>query len=295
MDTIRKSSLRIASLLLTAASAIFTPLAFTQTTPTPAPYTPTLTFDVASVRENTSDLSHGYTVTGQNPPHSSKFSATNYSARDLIGQAYGVQYFQITNGPDWLDRARFVVEAKSDTSTDEALAKLSKEQATLEKQHMLQVLLADRFKLKVHQDTKDLPGFALVIAKNGLKMQPAKGEPPTPDEIKSFGDHPVPPLYQRGDGRQGYQFFAHGASMARITEMLAGQFNTTVVDKTGLTATYDFTLQYNGTVTARELEGVETWPPLTTAIQDQLGLKLEPIKAPTPILVIDRLERPSEN
>ena len=83
--------------------------------------------------------------------------------------------------------------------------------------------------------------------------------------------------------------------MPRITEMLAGQFNTTVVDRTGLTTTYDFTLQYNGTVTARELEGVETWPPLTTAIQDQLGLKLEPIKAPTPVLVIDHLERPSEN
>jgi uncharacterized protein (TIGR03435 family) len=282
-----------ASLLL-AATTLLTPPAFSQTTPD-IPYTFTFTFDVASVRENTADLSHGYTMTGQNPPHSSKFSATNYSARDLIVQAYGVQYFQILNGPDWLDRARFVVEAKSDASTDEALAKLSNEQAKLEKQHMLQVLLADRFKLKVHPDTKDLPGFALVIAKNGLKMQVAKGERPGPDELKAFGDNPVPPLYQQGDGRRGYQFFAHGASMAGITGMLAGQFNTTVVDKTGLTATYDFTLQYNGTVSPRETEGVEPWPPLNTAIQDQLGLKLEPTKAPTPILVIDHIEKPSEN
>ena len=287
---LRKPNL-IAAFLFLVASFTATPATFSQTTP----YTPTLTFDLAAVRENTADLSHGYTMSTANPPHGSKFSATNHTARDLILQAYGLQSFQIIGGPDWLDRARFVIEAKSDAATDEAMAKLSNDQARLEKQHMLQVLLADRFKLKVHQDTKDLPAFALVIAKNGLKMQEAKGEKPGPDELKRFGDRPIPPLYQLGDGRRGYQFFAHGASMTRITDMLAGQFNTTVVDKTGLTATYDFTLQYNGTVTAREIEGVEAWPPLTTAIQDQLGLKLESIKAPTPTLVIDHLERPSEN
>ena len=83
--------------------------------------------------------------------------------------------------------------------------------------------------------------------------------------------------------------------MIQIKDTLAGQFNTTVTDKTGLTASYDFTLQYNGTITARELEDVETWPPLITAIRDQLGLKLEPIKAPTAVLVIDQIEWPSAN
>jgi uncharacterized protein (TIGR03435 family) len=292
MRVTHRSNLITQSLLL-ATSSLFVPLSFSQTTPIATPYTPTFTFDVASVHENKADPNLGYTISGPTSPHSSKFSAINYTARDLIMQAYGLQYFQIIGGPDWLNRARFVIEAKSDAATDEALAKLTNDRAMLKKQHMLQVLLADRFKLKVHSDTKDLPGFALVIAKNGLKMQEAKGEEPGSDELKSSGSRTVPPLYQRRDGRRGYQFFAHGASMIQIKDTLAGQFNTTVTDKTGLTAA--FTLQYNGTITARELEGVETWPPLITAIQDQLGLKLEPIKAPTTVLLIDQIERPSAN
>ena len=290
MQIAAKSKFTMASLLIAAATTtLLTPLALTQTTP----YIPTFTFDIATIRENAP--SDSYTMMVSSPLHSSKFSNTSITAKNLITVAYGLNYYQISGGPDWLDRARFNVQAKSDATVDEAMSKLTKEQASLEKQHMLQTLLADRFKLKVHQETKDLPAFALVIAKSGLKMQVAKGEKPGPDELKAFGDNPVPPLYQQGDGRRGYQYFAHGASMALITDMLAGQFNTTVVDKTGLTATYDFTLQYNGTVSPHEMEGVETWPPLTTAIQDQLGLKLEPIKAPTQILIIDHIERPTEN
>ena len=184
MRVTRKSTLITQSLLL-ATSGLFVPRSLSQTTPIATPYTPTFTFDVASVRENAADLSHGYTISGPNLPHSSKFSAIDYTARDLIMQAYGLQYFQIIGGPDWFDRARFVIEAKSDAATDEALAKLTNDQAMLEKQHMLQVLLADRFKLKVHPDTKDLPGFALVIAKDGSKCRKQKGEKPRSDELKS--------------------------------------------------------------------------------------------------------------
>jgi uncharacterized protein (TIGR03435 family) len=286
---IRRSSLTATSLLL-AASFTAVPLPFSQTTPAPdAPYTPTFTFDVATIREN--PPSDSYTMMGSSPPRSSKFSNTSITAKNLITLAYGLNYYQTSGGPDWLDRARFNIQAKSDPAVDEAMSKLTKEQASLEKRHMLQTLLADRFKLKVHQETKDLPAFALVIAKSGLKMQEAKPAPPNPD-----GTTPkLPAFYQKGDGRRGYQFIADGAAMPALIEALAGQFAATIVDKTGLTATYDFTLQYNGTVSPHEMEGVEPWPPLTTAIQDQLGLKLEPTKAPTQILVIDHIERPTEN
>jgi uncharacterized protein (TIGR03435 family) len=76
---------------------------------------------------------------------------------------------------------------------------------------------------------------------------------------------------------------------------MAGQFATNVIDKTALTGKYDFTLQYNGTIEPHEMEGYEPWPPLKSALPDQLGLRLEPAKGPVATLVIDHIEMPSEN
>jgi uncharacterized protein (TIGR03435 family) len=292
MPIARKSRPTTASLLLATVSAtLFAPLAFSQT----IPYTPKFTFDVVSVHENTADPSGGYPIYGTNSPDSSKYSAINFTARDLITVAYGIQDFRISGGPDWLTRARFTVEAKSDASTDDALARLSIQDAWLEKQHMLQVLLADRFHLRVHWATKDLPGFALVVAKGGPKMQNPKDRKPSPDEPRYIGDSTIPHYSARGDGYGGFELIGRGASMEGLAATLAGQFKITVVDKTSLTGTYDFTLQFNGTVTARDEEDGETYPPLITAIQKQLGLKLKPTKVPTPVLIIDHLERPTEN
>lgn len=293
MPIARKTIPTTASLLLATVSAtLFAPLAFSQTTP----YTPKFTFDVVSVRENTADPSGGYPIYSTNSPDSSKYSAINFTARDLISVAYGIQDFRISGGPDWLTRARFTVEAKSDASTDDALARLSVQKAWLEKQHMLQVLLADRFHLKVHWATKDLPGFALVVAKGGPKMQNPKDRKPGPDDDPRYiGDSPIPHYSTRGDGYGGFEYLGRGASMEGLAAVLAGEFKTTIVDKTGLTGTYDFTLQFNGTVTARDEEDDETYPPLITGIQKQLGLKLKPTKVPTPVLIIDHLERPTEN
>jgi uncharacterized protein (TIGR03435 family) len=286
------------TLLFIVAGAMTVPSVSAQESVTPSPaanaeYVPTFTFDVASIREN--KPSNSYTMTIAAQLHSSNFRVTSFSAMDLITMAYRIQRFQISDAPDWAYSTRFDIQAKSDSSVEEALAKLSDHQAQLEKRHMLQTLLSDRFQLKTHRGTKELPAFELTVMKNGSKLQETKVDPTSSEESTDAAHPKMPSLYQRGDGDRGYEFVAHGASMESIVEMLEEQFQTTVLDKTGLTGNYDFTLQYNDAVTNHSTDDDTAWPPLIKAIQERLGLKLQSTKAPVSILVIDHIEKPSEN
>jgi uncharacterized protein (TIGR03435 family) len=255
-------------------------------------YVPTLTFEVASIRQ--SSEADSYLVGGSFSPHSSSLRVTNFNPMNLLSMAYGVRWDQISGLPNW--DAMFNIQAKSDSAADERLAKLNKDQEKLEQQHMMQALLADRFKLKIHWETREGPTYNLVVSKNGSKMREAKGESPNPEEIKVWGDKPIPHLYQQGDSQAGYDFTGHGCSMDDIADMLAGQFGHPVSDKTGLTGKYDFKLRYHGIrLSDRSADDMDPVPPLDTAIQDQLGLKLEPAKGPVQFLVIDHIEKPSEN
>jgi len=287
-------------LLLLAAwwMVVAAPFAFAQTgdrAPATASkaYVPTLTFDVASIRE--SPPPDGYMIVGYTfSPHSSSFRATNLDILNLLTVAYGIRRDQISGVPD--SRVMFNIQAKSDSAANERLAGLSKAQEKLEQRHMLQALLADRFKLKTHWETREGLAYDLLVSKNGPKMQEARGEPPSAEEKKAWGDHTIPPLYQRGDSRVGFDYVAHGCSMSDITDMLAMQFGHPVLDKTGLTDKYDFILRYHGTRLAdRKADDLDPVPTLDTAIQDQLGLKLKPTKAPEKFLVIDYIEKPSKN
>ncbi len=226
--------------------------------------------------------------------HSSSLHVTNFDVMNLLSMAYGIRRDQISGLPNW--REMFNIQAKSDSAADERLASLSKDQQTLEQQHMMQVLLADRFKLKAHWETREGLAYDLVLSKDGPKMAAAKGEPPSAVEKKTWGDHPIPPLYQRGDSRVGFDFVAHGCSMDDIVQMLANQFGHPVLDKTGLTGKYDFILRYHGTrLSDRKADDMDPIPTLDTAIQDQLGLKLKSTKGPVQTLVIDHIEKPSAN
>lgn len=292
------TSSRKTLLLLACATLVAVPIASAQGSTAQSPaadavYVPTLTYDVASIREN--QPSDSYTLSVVSPPHAGSFKVTSFTAEELILMAYGMKIFQVSGSPNWAQSARYDVQAKADLSVDEALQKLNNRQALLEKQHMLQMLLADRFQLKVHRETKELPAFELTVLKNGPKLQETNVEPPTPEESKDPTHPKLPSLYQRGDGQRGYEFIADGASMKAIVEMLEGQFQTTVVDKTGLTGKYTFTLQYHGAMPDSTADDDTTWPPLFKAIQEQLGLKLIPTKAPGTILIIDHIEKPSEN
>lgn len=257
-----------------------------------AAYVPTMTFEVASVRQ--SEVSNSYTVSGFFTQHTGTFRVTNWSIENLISIAYGLNGFgQLSGVPDSFHLAKFNIQAKAGDEADEKLAKLPREQQWLEQRHMIEVLLAERFHMKAHWETKEGDIYNLV-SKGRAKLRETNGAPPSDDD-----GHPVPPLYQRNGSVNGYDYVGHACPMDALVEALTAQFGRPVADKTGLTGKYDFVLSYHR---IRESEGdtdansdPHIAPPLEIAVQDQLGLKLEPAKGPVTKLVIDHLEKPTEN
>ncbi len=281
-----RSTLRTSAV---AALASFAAAYAQKPAPPVAPdYVPTLTFDVASVRESAPNQGNGVRVGVVSPPHSCKFTATNFPAKALLQAAYGFGT-PVIGGPDWLNDHYFTVEAKCDHSVDDQLAKLTDDQATLEKRHMLQALLADRFHLKGHTEVKETSVYSITVAKGGPKLHEVKVDTDDPS-------HPTPANtgvdVQAHGGAQGLEFVVRSASMKAVAGMLTSQIETPVVDHTGLTGYYDFTLQFGRPWSANN---PESWPDIVTATQEQLGLKLESIKAPIEVFVIDHMEMPSAN
>jgi uncharacterized protein (TIGR03435 family) len=269
----------------------------TLSSPANAPYVATMTFDVASVRENKDiDLNAGITVSGHFVPHTTTLIVTNWSIENLISYAYGVDLYQIVGRPKWPWPTFFVIEARGDSEANAKMAALTEEQQSAEQQHMLQALLEERFKLKTHWETKEGDVYNLVVAKGGPKLHVEGSMPASADELKIFGeDRPVPALRQKNDG-QGYDFIAHGCSMDQWVGMLTAQFGRPVMDKTGLTGKYDFILKYRGRWDRdRSADDVDPTPPMDRALQEELGLKVEAAKGPVKIMVIDHIDKPSEN
>ncbi len=173
----------------------------------------------------------------------------------------------IKAGPDWVMRGddRFNVEAKVEDPTKATEAQLLE---------MLQALLIERFHMKFHRETKDMPGFALEVAKNGPKLRQTQGE----DVGWDYGG-----LGKSAPG-QPMMINVRKYSMPMFASLLT-QFGQPVVDKTGLAGTYDFTLSWDET----------NGPQLSTALQQQLGLKFESQKVPVSLIVIESAEKPTEN
>jgi bla regulator protein BlaR1 len=263
--------------------------------------------------QDTNSAAHGYEVASIRPNKSGDnmtrmmikpdgLSATGATLDMLIQNAYGVRYFQISGSPGWFQSERYDIEAKMDSSAVEELRKLSDDQREAEMRRMLRSLLADRFQLKLHSDTKELPVYALVIAKNGPKLQAARPGDTYPNGFKG----------PDGGGGAGMMFMGgrggpvrgQGIPISNLVHLLSQQLGRAVLDKTGLTGKYDFTLQW----TPDESQGPpgppgmdaaappdSLGPSIFTAIQEQLGLKLESQKGPVEILVIDHAEKASEN
>ena len=263
--------------------------------PENTPYVPNITFDVASVRESTPDWEKGVIVGGGFAGRTSSLNLTNDSVENMLSMAYGISSsYQVKGLPDW-GRAMFNVQAKADSAADEKLATLTMEQLGLERQHMLQALMADRFNLKAHWEAREGPVYNLVVGKGGPKMKAGGLAPPSADELKQFGDRKIPEMYPRGDGKRGYELIGHECHVASLLGMLGALMRTRVIDKTGLTGTYDFDLQYSQARGREREQDPQIWPSITDAVEDQLGLKLESAKGPVQVLVVDHIDRPSEN
>ena len=264
--------------------------------PASASYVPTMTFDAASVRENKDiDPRVGFTMSGQFVTHTTVLRVINWRIENLISYAYGIDESQIEGAPKWPWPTVFVIEAKGDSEENAKIAALTEEQQSAEQQHMLQTLLEDRFNLKTHWETKEADVYHLVVAKGGPKLSAQGLMPLSADELKNFGDHPAPPLYQKNDGH-GYDFIAHGCSMDQLVDMLMSQFGRPVIDKTKLTGKYDFVLKYKGRWDQdRPADDMDPMPPMDRALTEQLGLKVEAAKGPKKVLVIDHIDKPSPN
>lgn len=216
----------------------------------------------------------------------------------LIRFAYDVKSDQqVLNMPSWANSEHFDIDAKISDTDVAALKKLTPDQSFQQYRLMLQSLLADRFRMKVRTETRVLPVYALAVAKHGLNLTPAAELPEA---------HRLPQLIFHASG----DLKASSVTMQYFAEWLSGKPDTgdrVVIDATGLEGSYDFGLLWEpveyGTSSAvagvSQPAGSTTTeggkPPLFTAIQEQLGLKLEPRKAPVEVLVIDHVEQPSPN
>ena len=266
-------------------------------TGTSAAYVPTMTFDVASVRENKeADLRQGITMSGQFTPHTTNLRLVNWRIESILSDAYGIDEWQVVGAPKWPFPTVFIIEAKGDAEADAKIAGLPADEQRLEQEHMLEALLADRFKLKAHWETREGDVFSLVVAKGGPKMQPPGSLPLTQKEKEWMtADSKPRPLHQENDGH-GYDFVGHSCPLDYLVGMLSSQFGRPVIDKTGLTGKYDFIVTYHS-ATDRDRRADDTDPtlPQDSAIKAQLGLQLQPAKGPVRVLVIDHIEKPTEN
>jgi uncharacterized protein (TIGR03435 family) len=260
------------------------------------------TFEVASVKPNKS----GDQRVMISLPPTGRLTATNVPLRLLLQQAYQVQPFQIVGGPSWIASDRFDIVAKAPDGA------VTQDQI----RPMLRALLADRFKLVAHTETREMPVYNLVLARSDGKLGPNLKESKTDCEAIMRGRRgggPPPPPPQPGQPMEcGFMIGmgnmnAGGMPLTELARTISGQLNRIVVDKTGLTARYDFQLTY--APENRNLLGLPGGPPpgaeatfvdpnaptLFTALQEQLGLKLDSEKGPVEVLVIDRVEPPTED
>jgi uncharacterized protein (TIGR03435 family) len=251
-------------------------------------------YDVASIKLNKS-------TSGSFGSRSSPdgITLTNVPLQTLIQSAFGIQNYQIIAAPDWLAAEHYDIEAKMDQAVADALQKLNPDDRRLKRQLMLQALLIDRLKLISHHEIKELPIYSLVIAKNGPKIQETKPDPATPGVPVRRGG---PSIRTSRTGSGPITLTVLHCASEDLASVFVPHVGRTVLDKTGLTAVYDFTLQFTPddstavpTTGAGPSTSDPTAPSIFTAVQEQLGLKLESGKGPVELTVIDHVERPSGN
>jgi uncharacterized protein (TIGR03435 family) len=237
-------------------------------------------FDVASVRLSATSADGHHHI--WNNIHESHFRTGNLSIRDLIQYAYNLPKSQIAGGPGWLDSAMYDIDAKSGPEVDAWLKALPDGDAAEQKRWMVRGLLKERFSLSTHEETRVLPVYSLVLTKGGARFLPSVHDGTTIDTGRSRIH------VQGGDDTIGL-----------LARELAQSLGRVVVNKTGLTGRYDLLLRWTPDDAPTPLLNGEpdpnAPPGLFTAIQDQLGLKLESGKGPVPVLVIDHIEPPSAN
>jgi uncharacterized protein (TIGR03435 family) len=264
--------------------------------PAAAQSAPKYEFEVISIKptqtRGTSFMS-GFTADG--------FRATHDTIMVVIMQAFGVSVISITGAPRWLSEDFYDIEAKMDEATAEAMKAMSPDQRKAAQRQMLQAMLADRLALKTHSETMDGSVYFLTTVNRGAKLQAA--DPGKAVQLVGPDGGNVSGVIAVGRGSEGgRRFNATSVNMAYFVRVLTNELRKPVIDKTGLTGTYDFSLEFAPEQAPRAAsDDSGALPPepgaasIFTAIQQQLGLKLEAGRGPVQTFVIDHIERPSGN
>jgi uncharacterized protein (TIGR03435 family) len=279
------------------------PLAIVGTLPLQKLFAQKQSFEVATIRKNTSGRSGASISTS-----GGRFVATNATVKLLINYAYPPskgRYFlstQIVGGPSWLDTEHFDIQAKPEGET--------RARPVEEMQSLVRALLEDRFSLRVHRETREQQVYNLVVAKPGKLAKSADQTPPSPAAAGGAGTRPDPTAPPpRGISRvmntaTKTQLSARAVRLTSLAMMLQGQLEHIVIDRTGLTELYDIDLEFDPRQNnPASLIGNDLTAPLPadlgvslfTAVQEQLGLKLQTGKGPVEVLVIDDVQKPSDN
>jgi uncharacterized protein (TIGR03435 family) len=262
------------------------------------------TFEVATVKPAANDLGRSFHVSIW--VNDNRFRTQNTTLRDLIRNAFDAEGpAQITGGPDAMLDSRWDINAKIGDDDFALLQKLPREDRNRALHLMCQALLADRFGLKTHVETREFPVFDLVLDKGGSKLQASAPEaPPAPNAATDpHASATSAPAGRSGRsvstsvGHDHGKMTATDASLADLTTMLGRRpelDGRTVIDKTGLTGKYDWILEWRP-LSLNSTDSDETGPSLFTALKEQLGLKLEPARGPVQIVVVDAVSAPSPN
>lgn len=272
------------------------------------------TFDVATVKPAAADA-RGMRIMWM----PDGYRMENVSLSLMIRNAYGARSdAQVIGGPEALLNKSYDVLAKMDANDVAKLKAMPRDDQGRRMALMVQAMLRDRFQLKMHVESRELPVYARVVAKGGPKLQPAAPPPPPATNAEpapeakppSFSD-PLPRHAPQGGtmmriSSDKAEMTVSAGTMKQLAAMLSGQGEAEgriIIDKTGLTGKYDFYLTWTppSMTMGADAKGADPAHPdsdapgLVTALQEQLGLKLEPQKAPVQVVVIDHLEPPSAN
>jgi uncharacterized protein (TIGR03435 family) len=224
-------------------------------------------FEVATIKpSNPNDKNDGFRIKGRH------FEIENQTVGKLLLFAYGVHQRQLVDGPDWIGTERFDIDGVPDVEGEPSLKQM---------QGMVVKLLAERFQVKLHREKRDLSVYAITVGKGGAKMAKSAGDP-----------NGLPDANAEGHGGVLAMKFTN-ISMADFALLLQFYLDRPVVDQTALAGKFDFKLEY--TVDESRATDANAAPGIFTAIQEELGLKLEAVKAPVDVMVIDKIERPSAN
>ena len=262
---------------------------------------PAASFEVVSIhRDKPNPDGRGSMQMGFTP--NGTLTARGLILKRLICAAYGVSDIQVIGAPTWLNSDKYTIEAKADIATQEQLPRMSGPQERLVGQQMVKGLLADRFKLKMHEETKEIQILAIVPARNGTKLHASLPGDKYANGLKDR-DGQAHAGMMRFDGEK---LTAQGVPLDNLASQLTEQLHQIVQNKTGLKGNYDFVLEWTperdhdggpvvGNGDASGTADAPSLPSIYTAIQEQLGLKLEAQKAAVQVFVIDQVERPTEN